>query len=138
MTDDVRPRQSVDQHGDAQPVPAASPSSEWPEMDGDEIDVRLRCSTCTGAIESHRHWPEMCCASPTIGAFLRHIDALTAALANSQERTALLVEAGNWMAARIEDTLVNLAPWEYSPKEEALESWRVLVPAADPSAEGSG
>ena len=71
---------------------------------------------------------------------IRHLRAeLTdtrAALAQAEERTAALVDAGNGMAACIEDSLVNLAPWEHSPKEDVLASWRVLAAAGRSSAGG--
>lgn len=49
----------------------------------------------------------------------------------AEARVAALEGAGDYMAEMIEDSLVNLAEWEYSPKEGALEAWRSLRGAGE-------
>lgn len=64
---------------------------------------------------------------------IKERDALRADLAAWQRRAESLSEVGNWMAECLEDSLVNLAEWEHSPNEDALEAWRVLVPEPGPT-----
>lgn len=55
------------------------------------------------------------------------VGALRSERARLEAEVAALRAAGDWMAECLEDSLVNLAPWEHSVKEDALDAWRALA-----------
>jgi hypothetical protein len=67
------------------------------------------------------------CTCATHNEERRRADRLEAEKAALKTRVSSLEEVGNWMAECLEDHTVNLAEWEHSPSEDALDAWRALA-----------